>query len=441
MAGILQAPTQAPTPAPTLPPVPKAAQASFTPASASTYTTRDATASFADSTGYEATKQNVSDTSLVQNQLKGILSAGSPLMDLAESRANREANRRGILNSSIAVGAGQKALYESALPIAQQDAATFGTKDVNDAAYTNRASEFTAGAKNTASLTNANLGTQVNLSNATEANRAAAQNAALATDVSKYNTGLGSQTSQFNAGAQNQFAQTAQQGAIQDRLAQIQANTSLSIADKQAASQRVLAEMDNATRVQLQRIQSDTSMSVAEKQAQSQQLIAERNNATNLAISGNDNLTKQMLQSMDAASKLSLANIDAGTKLAVAGLDASTKEKITKMESDNRQILQTNINAANMYAQYVTNLANISINDKMDGAAKQQAADNQLNALNAALRAQGHVSGLDLSQYFQPATNNAGTGAGTSSGFTSGSEAPAVPTTNFDTPLFDYRRT
>jgi hypothetical protein len=80
----------------------------------------------------------------VAGQVAKITSEASPLNDLAKTQAAQQANKRGLLNSSIAVGAGQKALYESALPIAQQDAATYA-----------RAGEFNAGAKNAASTFNA----------------------------------------------------------------------------------------------------------------------------------------------------------------------------------------------------------------------------------------------------------------------------------------------
>jgi hypothetical protein len=397
MAGLLYStPMQVPTAAPTLP--------SVAQAGASTYQSRDANVVNATSTGYDPTATTVGRNSTVAGQVEDITKSGSPLMQLAQTQATAAANRRGLLNSSIAVGAGQKALYESALPIAQQDANTNFSAESQTSGAKNTASQFGAAAQNTASLQNSSLGTQVNVSNATEANKAASQNAQSATQVSMANANaLNQQGSQVLQG-QQAIQQIGAQGGVQERLQQIQSNTQLSIADKQIAANKVLADNDNALKDRLAKLQADTTLAAADKQTQSQQLIAQHNNETNLAIAGNDNQTKQLLQSMDAASKLSLANIDAGTKLAVAGLDAATKEKLTNLESDNRQILQTSINAANSYAQYATNLANISLNDKLDGPAKQQAADNQLNALNAALKSYGAVSGLDLSQYFQPAT-------------------------------------
>lgn len=62
--------------------------------------------------------------STVSGQLATLLQSGSPLMRQAEERAKEQANKLGLLSSSMAVGAGQGALISQALPIAQQDAAT-----------------------------------------------------------------------------------------------------------------------------------------------------------------------------------------------------------------------------------------------------------------------------------------------------------------------------
>lgn len=53
--------------------------------------------------------------------LNQYLDEDSPYMQAAVSRANEEMAARGLLNSSIGVGAAQRAAIESALPIAQQD--------------------------------------------------------------------------------------------------------------------------------------------------------------------------------------------------------------------------------------------------------------------------------------------------------------------------------
>jgi hypothetical protein len=54
-----------------------------------------------------------------------MLSDGSTYMDANRANAMRAANSRGLMNSSIAATAGEKAAIESALPIAQQDASAY----------------------------------------------------------------------------------------------------------------------------------------------------------------------------------------------------------------------------------------------------------------------------------------------------------------------------
>lgn len=245
----------------------------------------------ASAVGYTPTMQTVSDKSTVQNQLANITGIGSALNTQAETAATKQANRRGLLSSSIAVGAAQDAVTKNALPVAQQDASTYANTDTKNAEYGNAASQFKANAENSAS--------------------------------------------QFNANAANQLQMTAVQADVQKRLQQIQSDTTLSVADKQIKSQQLLAQNDNATKLQL--------------------------------------------QSMDTEAKKSLAAIDAQYK----------------------QQLQTNISAANAYAQLSQNLANISSSKDMDQGAKQQATDNQIALFRQTLQALGQVSNLDLSKYFE----------------------------------------
>jgi hypothetical protein len=66
----------------------------------------------------------VSPESTVAGQLEKIFKAGSPLQDLAETRAKERASALGMQSSSAAIGASQRALYDTGLQIATPDAAT-----------------------------------------------------------------------------------------------------------------------------------------------------------------------------------------------------------------------------------------------------------------------------------------------------------------------------
>lgn len=58
----------------------------------------------------------------VADNVAKITSQDSPLMQQAKTQGLQTANRRGLLNSSIAVGAAQNAVIQAATPIASQDA-------------------------------------------------------------------------------------------------------------------------------------------------------------------------------------------------------------------------------------------------------------------------------------------------------------------------------
>ncbi len=64
----------------------------------------------------------ITPATTVAGQLENILKRGSPLQDLTATRAREQANALGMMSSSAAVGAGERALIDSAMPIAQQDA-------------------------------------------------------------------------------------------------------------------------------------------------------------------------------------------------------------------------------------------------------------------------------------------------------------------------------
>lgn len=118
-------------------------------------------------TGYDPAATTLNPkTDTVAGQLDTIIGADSPIMQRAATRADQQMNKRGLMNSSMAVGAGQAAVMDAALPIASQDATTSATVNRENTAAANNQRQFTAGATNTAASQTAQLGTQVDLANA-----------------------------------------------------------------------------------------------------------------------------------------------------------------------------------------------------------------------------------------------------------------------------------
>ncbi len=99
-----------------------------------------------------ATTQVNQPTDTVAGQVKSLIDQDSPLMQQAARRANEAANSRGLLNSSIAVNAGQQAVLDAALPIATQDAQTYSQTRLTNQQAENAANQFNATAGNNLQL-------------------------------------------------------------------------------------------------------------------------------------------------------------------------------------------------------------------------------------------------------------------------------------------------
>lgn len=165
--------------------------------------------------GAQATAANweVKPNQTVQGQVKAIIDENSPLMQQAETRSLQKANARGLMNSSIAVGAGQSALYDAAAPIAAADAATFA-----------RSGEFNAGAEQQTSLANQGSTNTAKQFNAGSTNQVNSQNSQLQTNVALNNASLNADLAKFNASSSNELLKLGMDAQTKTELASIEAS-------------------------------------------------------------------------------------------------------------------------------------------------------------------------------------------------------------------------
>lgn len=125
-----------------------------------------APATYAPTTLSDPAKWNVTKDQTVQGQIENVINKDSPLMQLAATKGAQQANARGLLNSSMGIGAAQDSVIAAATPIAQADAdvnaraAGYNADTSNtfakvNQAATNDASSFGAQAINRANEFNA----------------------------------------------------------------------------------------------------------------------------------------------------------------------------------------------------------------------------------------------------------------------------------------------
>lgn len=104
---------------------------------------------------------NITANQTVQGQLAGIVDPNNPLMVQAKTQADEAANQRGLINSSMAVSAGQDAMYRAALPIASSDAATYAKAAGYNADQINQVNSQNAQLQNQAAIANLNANTNL----------------------------------------------------------------------------------------------------------------------------------------------------------------------------------------------------------------------------------------------------------------------------------------
>lgn len=79
---------------------------------------------------------NVTPNQTVASQFASLTDPNSALMQQARARAMQGMNSRGIVNSSMAQTAADSAMYDAAMPIAKQDAATYADAGKTNAGFT-----------------------------------------------------------------------------------------------------------------------------------------------------------------------------------------------------------------------------------------------------------------------------------------------------------------
>lgn len=265
--------------------VPQAAASTATTNAATTAQAPTATA--ATFTPGEATTATTAPDALVENRVKGIIDQNSPLQQQSEARSLQRAAQRGLVNSSMAVTAGQAALYDAALPIAQQDASTVAAQG--------RANQD---AKN-----------QFGLANMQEQNQ-----------TSRFNTAETNKSDQFNTAEANTTARLNTTEANKASLANAEMTNQMAAQNAKTQNDALMQQRDNQNKLALQTMDSQTRTNLVNIEANYKTLMQASQSASDMysqTLQAISNI--QNNKDLDAASRNYL--IDQQTKLLQNGLN------------------------------------------------------------------------------------------------------------------------
>lgn len=278
------------------------------------------------------TRQVNQATDTVQGQVNSILSKDGPLMQRARTLATQNMAQRGLVNSSMAQGAGVAAMTDRALPMAQQDANTYSAVAADNMTAKNASNQFNAGSFN--------------------------------------QFGLQKGQQDFEAGQ----LQKQQQFATSERVG------SQSFAAQQQSAQNTFvgaqSDLDRATqRYQTDKsIESQKALQAAQQNFAASQSALDRSQQTNLQTLQND-FNKQMQQlqesGMNSRQATDIASRDANVRLEQAGItnrfdkELALKSSQFNIEQNNlerRQLLQNQAEMDRLGLQIQANRDSIPTN-------------------------------------------------------------------------------
>ena len=270
--------------------------------------------------GYEADKAggfnwNVGGNQTVQGQIGGIIASNSPLLQQARANSLAQMNSRGLVNSSMAVGEGEKAVYSAALPIATQDAATYANSAQLNANAANQLAQFNANAGNQALGFTSNAANQAGSENLAASNQGLGFSASAANQASLNNANAFNQAAQFTANATNNAALS--NAAAQNQAAQFSAGSKTDVSKQYATA-----------------------------------------------------LNSTVQNMMDQSMKYALSNADAQTKIELQNIDASTRAALASTEATYKNQMQASASSTELFQQMTKNIADIMGSDLSADPAK-----------------------------------------------------------------------
>lgn len=252
-------------------------------------------------------------------RVASITSSGSPLMDLARTRATQTANARGLRNSSLAAGAGERAVIETATPIAAQDASLYQQAQLANQQAKNQASQF-----------NANLGANLGIKGLE----------------------LGETSRQFDTTA----------GLERDRLGE---NTRQFDATLKQRSEELAAQKDQfAAKLGL-----DTKALELNRDQLSQQ---DRQFLQNIEM-----------QQKELAQQASQFEANLANQRTLAAMDAENRLKLMEAEAAYKNDIAGNENIAGAWATMMQGITQIQNNPEIESGAKATLIQNQVDAFKS----------------------------------------------------------
>ena len=325
----------------------------------------------------------------------------SPLMQQAAGQGRRDANSRGVLNSSAGVRAAQDAMIARAADIASADASLFNQVQLANMQQAN--SWESAGLDR--SLQQLVAGQNNQLGFARLGQEGEQFDAKLASDERMFDRRLGEDARQADMTNNRELKIADMNFNIQDRR--------LSQDDRQFLATMGLEQRKLDT--QIDQFAKQFGLSVQELELNKDRLSAEDRRFYDELALNRDRLNQQERQfTTEWENRFSLEKMSNAAKVDLAKLDGDIRRDLIGVEAAYKKDIASNENISQAWGTMMQEIGRIQNNPELDEAAKKTLIDNNIDSFRSFTGFWKKVSGgnVDVSDLlsFGPA---AGTGSGT----------------------------
>jgi hypothetical protein len=267
-------------------------------------------------------------------QVESMLANDSPLLQRARTIAKQGMAQRGLVNSSMAQGAGAAAMIDRVTPLAQQDANTYNAVASENMAAKNNAGTFNAGQQN-------QFGIQKNAQDFSKTEREASQ---------QFSTGEREATQKFSTGER-----VASQGFTAEESALSRAQQAW-IQENQQKFTSAQAELDRAQQTAMtdKSIKAQSDLQTAQQNFNKAQAELDRSQQTKLQddqqlFQAEQTKTAQTFQEnqakLDRTQQIDLANINVKAQQAQIPANFAASVSNTAMTGVNAIMADPNLSA------------------------------------------------------------------------------------------------
>lgn len=378
---------------------------------------QNALTALADKNKVNPVPQDFEEDKGVAGRVNALTQSSSPLMQTAQTQAKQATARRGLMNSSIGVQAGQQAVINTAMPIAQADAGLYQQQRLanqnaqNTAGLTNAQNAIAAGTRG--AEMDMNQG-QFNATQALTREMFASDDAFRKAQLAQQNAQFGVTSGQSQQQIDAQKAQFTQNLALQQQQLDAQREQ---FAQQLGLNTQELGLKRDQLSQQQQQFLADLDQRQAQLTEQGRQFDASRQD--NLGMFDRELAQKAEQFGLSQAQAIKLAEMDVANKIKLAEIEAGFKNEI-----------QSSANIANAWGTVMQGIAQIQGNPELDENTKATLINNNLDSFKAFSAFWNKSTGIDVSDLLNfgvAAPGSGESGAGTGGGTSGPAPNPSYP--------------